>query len=177
VDFVGKTTVSLALARLLGAVYYKSPGGKYAETRKLVDETIDPLQRYLFYRESVQYDSGEISKLLEFSSVVCDRYIFSTFAFHAALDESLQSRFECEGIIMPHHVFLLTADENVRLKRLAKRSVTAGLDKNMPVQRKADEIFRRQGHIVLDTTHTTDEETANAIFTLLRAGGRYAQKR
>jgi len=84
-DASGKTSISQALARVLGASYYKSPGGPYAEARKIVDEVVDPLTRYFFYRAAVQYDSGVIRNLLTRTSVVCDRYIYSTIACHAAM--------------------------------------------------------------------------------------------
>ena len=143
----------------------------YAKERKTVDESVDPLRRYFFYRAAVQYDSGEIAKLLETSSVVCDRYIYSTFAVHAAMDEKIQALFELTGLVMPDHVFLLTADEAVRKKRLAERSVVSALESNFVLQRKADELFKLQGHPAIDTTNTTADEVVEIILSRLQQRG------
>jgi thymidylate kinase len=171
IDCVGKTAVAQALASRIGATYYKSPGGVYARERKIVDESVDPLRRYFFYRAAVQYDSGVIAKLLESAPVVCDRYIYSTFAVHAAIDEKIAALFEFTGLVMPDYVFLLTADEDVRRKRLAERSVVSILEDNFPLQKKADELFKLQGYPVIDTTHTTTEEVVEIIVSRLRQGG------
>lgn len=171
VDCVGKTSVAELLARRIDAVYYKSPGGMYAKERKVVDELVDPLRRYFFYRAATQYDSGIIGGLLKHSSVVCDRYIYSTFAVHAAMDEKIQSLFEITGLVMPDYVFLLTADEAVRRKRLAERYDVNVLEGNFLLQKKADELFKLQGHIVVDTTSTTVDEVVEAILSRLREKG------
>jgi thymidylate kinase len=171
VDCVGKTSVAELLARRINAVYYKSPGGIYAKERKVVDESIDPLRRYFFYRAATQYDSGIIGGLLKHSPVVCDRYIYSTFAMHGAMDEKIQSLFEITGLVMPDHVFLLTADEAVRRKRLAERFNTTILESNFLLQKKADELFRFQGHPIIDTTNTTVEEVVKTILSRLGEEG------
>jgi len=171
VDCVGKTSVAESLARRINAVYYKSPGGMYAKERKVVDESVDPLRRYFFYRAAVQYDSGIIAGLLRFSPVVCDRYIYSTFAVHAAMDEKIQSLFETTGLVIPDYIFLLTADEAVRKNRLAERSRVTLLESNFPLQKKSDELFKLQGHQVIDTTSTTVDEVVETILSQLREKG------
>ena len=171
VDCVGKTTVAELLARRINAAYYKSPGGVYAKERKIVDESINPLRRYFYYRAAVQYDSGMIADLLKISPVVCDRYIYSTFAVHAAMDAKIQALFEVTGLVIPDYVFLLTADERVRRKRLAQRLNATALESNFLLQEKADELFKLQGHPVIDTTSTTVDEVVEIILSRLRQEG------
>lgn len=78
IDGTGKTTTARVLARQLNAMYYKSPGGMFAKARYMVDgDGIDPLTRYFYYRAATQYDSQAISRILAYSAVVCDRYIYS----------------------------------------------------------------------------------------------------
>ena len=134
-DATGKTSVSQALAPHLGAYYYKSPGGPYAEARRIVDEVVDPITRYFFYRAAVQYDSNIIRGLLQNGSVVCDRYIYSTIVCHAAMDERIQGLFETTGLVMPDYVFVLTANEDVRMRRLAWRLCVSAMEKNLFLQR------------------------------------------
>lgn len=172
IDAAGKTSVSQALAQALGASYYKSPGGPYAEARKIVDEVVDPLTRYFFYRAAVQYDSGAIRNLLKNTSVVCDRYIYSTIVCHAAMDERIQRLFEVTGLVMPDHVFVLTADEDVRVKRLVERPTVSTVEHNLALQRKIDKLFRAQGHPVIDTTHTRVEDVVDIILKQLKEGER-----
>ncbi|HEY5220925.1 MAG TPA: AAA family ATPase [Candidatus Paceibacterota bacterium] len=171
VDCVGKTSVAELLASRVNAVYYKSPGGMYAKERKIVDGSIEPLRRYFFYRAATQYDSGIIGGLLKHSPVVCDRYIYSTFAMHAAMDEKIRSLFEITGLVMPDYVFLLTADEAIRRKRLAERFDATTLESNFLLQKKADELFKLQGHPTIDTTNTNVDEVVETILSRLREKG------
>lgn len=167
VDGVGKTEVSKRLADRLGYKYYKSPGGKFASARSIVDDEVDPLTRYFFYRAATQYDSQRIRQLLQSSGVVCDRYIYSTFAFHGAMDAQIQSLFEITRLVMPDHVFVLTAREKVRLQRLKNRSDTNDLDFNISLQRQADRIFKSYTHEIIDTSDTTVDETVDVILSHL----------
>ena len=123
----GESTVAQALCEKLQAIYYKSSGGGFAQARQIVDEIVDPLTRYFFYRAAVQHDSGVIRSLLNMASVVCDRYIYSTFAFHMAMDERIQSLFETTDLIMPDRVILLTADKEVRRRRILQKPKTSAL--------------------------------------------------
>lgn len=163
VDGVGKTEVGKLLAQKLGYVYYKSPGGPFALARTMVDIDIDPLTRYFFYRSAVQHDSRMIRILLNKSGVVCDRYIYSTHAFHAAMDPHIGGLFELTNLVMPEYVFVLTAREDVRLARLKNRSDATALDFNRPVQEKADRLFKGFGHPVIDTSDNTVEQTVEHI--------------
>lgn len=172
VDGVGKTEVGKLLAQKLGYVYYKSPGGPFALARTMVDIDIDPLTRYFFYRAAVQYDSRAIGILLTKSGVVSDRYIYSTFAFHEAMDSHVGALFELTNLVMPEYVFVLTAREDVRFARLRNRSDATALDFNQPVQEKADRIFRGYGHPMVDTSDTTVEETVEYLLTHFLKGGK-----
>lgn len=171
VDAVGKTEVSKLLAERLGYQYYKSPGGLFSSVRSIVDTDVDPLTRYFFYRAATQYDSKKISEALATSGVVCDRYIYSTFAFHGAMDAQIQSLFELTQLIMPDHTFILTAREEVRAKRLRLRKNVNDLELNLGLQRQADRIFKTFGHSIIDTSDTTVEEATNLILFSLNLKG------
>ncbi|OGG51348.1 hypothetical protein A2704_03750 [Candidatus Kaiserbacteria bacterium RIFCSPHIGHO2_01_FULL_54_36b] len=170
VDAVGKTEVAKCLATRLGHSYYKSPGEPFASVRKMVDESVDPLTRYFFYRSATQHDSKCIASLLATSGLVCDRYIYSTFAFHGAMDPLIQSLFELTGLRMPDHTFLLVTREEVRARRLQTRLDANALDLNIALQRRADRIFRTFGLTVIDTSDTTVEEAAGLILAQLGSG-------
>jgi thymidylate kinase len=170
VDAVGKTAISQSLAARLGYQYYKSPGPEFASVRDLVDLNVDPITRYFFYRAATQYDSRCISKALEISGVVCDRYIYSTFAFHRAMDGQIQSLFELTQLVMPNYTFVLTADENIRKARLLARAEVKELESNLTLQRRSDRIFRSFGHPVVDTSYTTVEEATDILLSYIEKG-------
>lgn len=167
VDAVGKTEVAKYLATKLGYSYYKSPGEPFASVRKMVDESVDPLTRYFFYRSATQHDSRSIANLLTASGVVCDRYIYSTFAFHGAMDPLIQSLFELTGLRMPDQTFLLVAREEIRAARLRARTDANALDLNVVLQRRSNQIFQTFGLTLVDTSDTTVEEAAGLILAQL----------
>lgn len=173
VDAVGKTEVSKSLAARLGYQYYKSPGGQFAAVRDLVDQDVDPLTRYFFYRAATQHDSRQIRNLLETSGVVCDRYIYSTFAFHGAMDTQIQPLFELTQLVMPDHTFVLTAREEIRACRLRERPEVKELEHNQPLQRQTDRIFKTFGHPVIDTSELSVEETTALILSYIKQGAGY----
>ncbi len=171
VDAVGKTEVGKRLAERLGYQYYKSPGGLFSSARSIVDTDVEPLARYFFYRAATQHDSKKIGEILKTSGVVCDRYIYSTFAFHGAMDTQIQSLFEITQLVMPDYTFILTAREEVRKKRLRSRKNVNDLELNLPLQRQADRIFKTFGHSVIDTSDATVEETTDLILASLNLRG------
>lgn len=167
VDAVGKTEVSKCLAIKMGYQYYKSPGNPFAAVRGIVDNDIDPLTRYFFYRAATQHDSRVLTEMLEVSGVVCDRYIYSTFAFHGAMDNHIQSLFELTQLVMPNNTFLLSAREDVRERRLRERLDPKALELNLALQRQAERIFKTFGHPIIDTSDTSVEEATNLILKSL----------
>ena len=56
------------------------------------------------------------------TNVICDRYLFSTLAYHIALGLTLDPAL-VPTVLMPNRTFLLVADEAERLSRLAGRQV------------------------------------------------------
>src|SRR5688572_29564103 len=122
VDGVGKTTVAKLLATEGPFQYYKSPAGPFAQLRKEIDEHATPLERYCFYRLATQFDSKQISRLLEKGPVVCDRYITSTAAYHIAMDGRIRIIHNEEGLLKPHASFLLSARSEIRDRRILQRT-------------------------------------------------------
>lgn len=167
VDGVGKTEIGQLLAQRLGYVYYKSPGGPFAQARAMVDQDVDPLTRYFFYRAASQHDSHKIRQILDVSGVICDRYIYSTFAFHGAMDAQIQPLFELTQLVMPDHTFVLTAREEIRTARLQARPNIGSLELNVALQRRVDRLFQTYGHKVVDTSDTTVAEAADLIIDFI----------
>src|SRR5262249_6496329 len=122
-------------------------------------------------RGSVQYDSGCIRELLKTGSVVCDRFIYSTVVYHAAMDDRVHALAETTGLLVPDYVFVLTANEETRAKRLAERQNKSVLEKDPSLQRRVDELFKAQGYPIIDTTNTQVGDVVNIILRSLTMGG------
>lgn len=166
VDGVGKTTVAKLLATDDSFQYYKSPAGPFAQLRKEVDAHANPLERYCFYRLATQFDSVQISKLVETNSVVCDRYIASTAAYHIAMDARIRVIHNDVGLLKPHFAFLLGARSEVRDKRILERAKVLSdikLEGDSTLLDHVAEIFLSFGLIYIDTSDITAEEVATVI--------------
>ena len=174
VDGVGKTTVAKILSKDGSFQYYKSPSGPFAQLRKEVDEHATPLERYCFYRLATQFDSSEISRLLLKGSVVCDRYIASTFAYHVAMDARLNIIHQEMGLVKPHFAFMLGARSEVRDKRILERvkvSSDISLERNSEFLDKVSEVFISLNLIQIDTSDINARKVALIIRNIVKKGG------
>ena len=174
VDGVGKTTVAQLLASECAFHYYKSPAGTFAQLRKEVDNHATPIERYCFYRTATQYDSSQIGQLLEKTSVVCDRYIASTVAYHIAMDARIRVIYGDGGLLKPDFAFLLGARSDVRDKRILERGKMlsdAKFEGDSVFLDRVAEIFTSFGLIYIDTSDITAEEVAIEIRRVVLRGG------
>ncbi len=166
VDGVGKTTVAKILASDSSFQYHKSPAGPFAQLRKEVDAHATPLERYCFYRLATQFDSAQITQLLESGHIVCDRYIASTAAYHIAMDARIRVIHDEAGLLKPHFAFLLGARSEVRDKRLLERAKISSdieIERNSTFLDRVAEIFMSLGLIYIDTSDITAEKVAETI--------------
>lgn len=180
VDGTGKTSVASRLAvRLSGAcgrtTSCSTPTGVFRDMRGRVDSTDRAELHYYYYLASVLQASQEIREMLAVQSVVCDRYIFSTQAYHRAAGVDVLP-LESLKFVRPDAAFFLTTREDVRQKRLRAR--TAGvsewdLDPNSADSRfdRVEREFRQMGLTEIDTTFATVDEVVERVFdTLIERG-------
>lgn len=173
VDGVGKTTVAKLLAADGCFQYHKSPSGPFAQLRKEVDAHATWLERYCFYRLSTQFDSVQISQLLETSSVVCDRYVVSTAAYHIAMDARIKVIHNDTGLLKPDFAFLLGARSEIRDRRILDRAnmlSDIGIERNSALLDKVAEVFLSFGLIYIDTSDITAEDVVSAIESIITQG-------
>ena len=173
VDGVGKTTVAKLLAAGESFQYHKSPAGPFAQLRKEVDAHATPLERYCFYRLATQFDSVQISQLLETNSVVCDRYIASTAAYHIAMDARIRVIHDETRLLKPHFAFLLGARSEIRDKRILERAKVLSdikLEGDSTLLDRVAEIFMSFGLTYIDTSDITAEEVAMEIKRIIAQG-------
>lgn len=174
VDGVGKTTVAKLLAAEGIFQYHKSPSGPFAQLRKEIDARATPLERYCFYRLATQFDSTQIVRLLETSSVVCDRYIVSTAAYHIAMDARIRIIHNDAGLLKPRFAFLLGARSEIRDKRLLERATISSdvkIERDSAFLDRVAEAFTSFDLTHIDTSDMTAEEVATAIKRIVARGG------
>lgn len=171
IDGSGKTTTAALLARALGGIYYKTPPQPFAAIRAYVDGHATPCSRFYFYLASVVHASAEIEKLLWGAPVVCDRYIYSTVAYHAALGVELGTFTPPAGLLVPDATVMLLTDETERLGRLRSRRTNDVSDKHFEgdtwfMARVLDE-FRKMGLVEIDTTHLAPAQVVKSILGVI----------
>jgi dTMP kinase len=174
VDGVGKSTVTRKLAAALAGVYYKTPPPPYESIRSAIDASADPTTRFYFYLSAVGYASTEIRRLCKASPVICDRYIYSTLAYHAVIDERF-SRYEIpSALLKPDFALLLVASEEERTRRLYERlsrdhTHDAKFEGDPVYLAKVERQFCTLGLEIVDTTTRDADAVVSHILTVVSA--------
>jgi thymidylate kinase len=101
----GKTVLSKMLAEKLNGVYYNTPTS-FREMRPVADKSLSLKAGYYFYLSLNLQVSSEVSELLKEKTVICDKYIWSTFCYHKTFGLNL-SCFPKLDILMPDFCFLI----------------------------------------------------------------------
>lgn len=154
IDGVGKSTLSVELKKKLvhlgvKTIFYEEYEKKiknFNSLKPFIKSTVAKSSidsSLLFYLSSALYKSVVIRKLLKKSWVICDRYIYSTMAYHqtrGASKKIISSIYDF-GILKPDFVFLITVDESIRKHRV----------RNKGLIEKDDLIPKKIGNIVYNT--------------------------
>jgi len=127
VDGAGKTTIAKRISTVIGGKYIKSPPEPFAMIKQRVLETATPVARFTYFISSNVQISALAKRLLNETHVVSDRYIWSTLAYHAAIENI--SPIELKKMVMPlvrvikmpDYVIFLTVSREAQLQRLKGR--------------------------------------------------------
>lgn len=164
IDGVGKTTLCRELKKELKtrgveAVFYedferKNYGFNILKPfiKKMAELSVD--SSFLFYLSSAVYKSAVIEKLLERQWVICDRYVYSTIAYHKirGCSKNILRAVGAFPIREPDYGFFVTVDDDKRLSRVkGRKNITA-----------ADTIPNKKG------THPRRMENEFKKFPLIR---------
>lgn len=122
-DGVGKTTIGGALADALGGVFYKTPPEPFDSVRAPINASRDPEARLYFYLAGLLLASAQVSQASRARPVVCDRWLPSTVAYHAAMGVEIPSWVRAgEHVLKPDATIRVVIDEAERLRRIAARA-------------------------------------------------------
>lgn len=127
IDNVGKSSTGSALAEKMNEInmpsrYYKTPPHIFLEATRIVNSTAKTDAHFLYHLAMVKYAEQEIEKILLKQHVVCDRYFFSTFAYHIAKGSTVKIDV---GTLFkkPDFLFMLrTDDEEERIRRATEKN-------------------------------------------------------
>lgn len=164
----GKTKFARALSRKLNAVYFKTPSAPLDKIRNSIDKISNFKDRYHFYLASIFLASEQIKEILKKQPVVCDRYIYTTLAFHNALGVKTRNFKSLDFILAPDIVFFIECKENFRLKRLYRRGLT--YNDKIEIKLKTDKKFLKEykkfSMIRLNNSETMEKTLNQAIIFL-----------
>lgn len=174
IDNVGKTSSAKLLTQKLvenglPATYYKTPPVQFSQATKLVNESASRDTHFLYHAAMVKYAEGEIVKLLEEKVVVCDRWFYSTYAYHIAAGSKLQLHWDHLAGVRPDYAFLLLVrDENERTKRALQKGEEAEkhdlkTKDDAPMLVMAESILENADLEHIDTTNLRLEEVVDVM--------------
>lgn len=173
-DGTGKSTAADRLATTLSAngvpaVSLHTPLEPFASLRDYISATNNVDTQFHFFLAAVHDASQKIAALLKETTVVCDRYLFSTVAYHRARGATMLAGAETFSVLQPDTTFYLTVDdEGVRRTRIDARQE----------HRPGDELLRTSGSlleridlefrtfpslIIVDTSRLTVDEVVKTM--------------
>ncbi|MFA5935196.1 MAG: AAA family ATPase [Candidatus Paceibacterota bacterium] len=166
----GKTTLAKMLAERLGGVYYNTPAS-FRESRPVADKCLSIKARYHFYLSLNFQVSSEIGELLKEKTVVCDKYIWSTFCYHKTFGLNLPY-FHKLDILMPDFCFLIICEDQVRLERISKRDPTNDYSKDFVRQeserRCLDEFKSVLPDVIIDNSSDGPQKAFFEIISIIK---------
>ena len=194
IDGVGKSSITTALCDILNneqipTINYGTSSQKwdnpFSKIKKIVKETATPQQEFLNFINSHISHSHKIKELLQQNtSVVKDRFsddigASSSFRGVQYANELIQFFEKSGDLLVPDHKILLTANENVRMKRIEKREWNNEMDyiPNKPGHRAYhfEQYLKKriQEHgtkgLELDTSDMDIKEVSYRIYDFIKA--------
>jgi len=138
-DVVGKTTLAKIVCEQTGAIYYRTPPKQYLSRCLKIDEGAVNFSedRLNLFIDSVRFASQEIKSLADKGeSVIADRWIWTTLAYHFAGNNDLYKKMEnswqsiVSKIVKPSLSLLVVInDEQIWLERIRVRNKLSNCDK------------------------------------------------
>ncbi len=164
VDGTGKTSIAKALAEKMHGFYYHSPSQKIKFLHKLANAS-PAIFRYLYFWLGNYISSVEFKKLLKQQSVIVDKYIYSTSAFHSVMlnkSLSLQKR-----LLLPDFIVYVKADfEEIdrRINNRPSRSKYEEIEFLKRVNKQYDQLFINLKNVIqINTTNKTVDQSIKEI--------------
>ena len=186
IDGVGKTTAARLLKKMLArhgirAVSYEAYERKmegFNKIKSFVRRKTSIDASLFFYLASAIYKSSKISEFLRDNWVICDRYIYSTLSYHKVRGArmSLVARVRTLPVRLPDFYFLLTVQEEVRMKRARMRKHRTPADSMSKEKGNMVDAMERElqkfGPFVIDNTKFDPGEMVRKMESFIFKDGR-----
>lgn len=127
-DLSGKTTIAKLLAHSQNAELLKSPPVPFESIKQYVLENGAPLARFCYFLASNLQISSMAREILTKKSVVCDRYLWSTIAYHSAIESISPQKIVriveplLPAFLIPSCLIYLKVDRQTQLSRANGRA-------------------------------------------------------
>ncbi len=181
IDGVGKTTLSKLLQNKLVKLGFKTVRYEDIEEKNSGFNQIKPFIKkntpidssLLFYIASAIYKSRQIEKLLKHNWIICDRYIYSTFAYHKIRNAnmSLIPDIKRMPIRLPDFLFLIKVNDDIRLKRTKARSDNNAYDFKIKTNRnligKMEKELEKFKPIIINNSYSTPINVVENIYQII----------
>ena len=183
-DATGKTTLGARLGEKENTICVESPPRPLRDIKAEVFRNLDPFARLLYFASGNAQISSLASKIDIGQSLVGIRYIWSTLAYHSAIEGigvattlgMLKS--VVPYLAMPKYAIFLTTESSEQQKRLALRGELPqeGSSEAARFNTRLAECFREAFDllpictIAMDTTFTTVDDLAASLLSRLSNG-------
>lgn len=181
IDGVGKTTISKLLQKELlkfnieSLIYedYENKNSGFNLIKPFIKKQVSINSSLFFYISSGMHKSQIIQKLLKNKWVICDRYIYSTIAYHKIrnADLSLMSNLDDLPIILPNFYFLVKTKECLRIKRIKSRKNNDKQDfkpkKGKNLVAKMEQELEKFKPIIIDNSNVNTDNAIKKIINLV----------
>jgi len=122
IDNTGKTSTSQKLVEHLiqmgqPASFVKTPFPRFEKVSNEINLEAGRQSHFFYHLSMVKYAEETIAAKLDDQHMICDRYFYSTFAYHAEVLEGFNITLQDVIGIQPDLFILLTADESARMRR------------------------------------------------------------
>lgn len=175
IDNTGKTTTCREVSKILSergeeVVFFQTPIPELKDATKFVRKNADRVSHFLFHLASQKFVEKQIIKLLsEGKYVICDRWYYTTFAYHKDVDIGI--RFGDIVGVAPEYSFLLICDEDERMRRADEKSNPTEHDKERKEENsvfdRIEKSLKAYDLLIIDNTNHTLLETAEIIIQII----------
>jgi len=170
-DGVGKSTVVEEL-RKMGYSTLTTPPEIFKKVRPFFEDK-DVRVRFLYYLMGVRHAGKQVCGMQAEEKVVSDRYLLTTLSAHEAMGLPPSWLTLCKPLIRsvekPSNTFLITCDEEERLRRMYDRGANKVDERNLEINDQIISGYMRWsqelGHTltVVDSTNLLPQDVADVI--------------
>lgn len=161
-DGSGKSSCAIELAKQINGIYYKTPPKIFENLRESIEQKKDYNLRFYYYLSGTIYAANEIAEILKYNHVVCDRYIYSTIAYHRALGIAISNDL-IKTVIQADYAFCLHAEKEEVIRRIWQRKNLGAFDTDFNCQENVFQEFAKFPLEFFDTSGLKVEESVEKL--------------